>query len=33
MLLAAGISVPVRVDSGSAAVRDVLRCHGAVDPE
>lgn len=33
MLLAAGISVPARVDSGSAAVRDVLRRHGAVDPE
>ena len=32
-LLAAGISVPARVDSGSAAVRDVLRRHGAVDPE
>ena len=33
MLLAAGIAVPARVDSGSAAVRDVLRRHGAVDPE
>jgi hypothetical protein len=33
MLLAAGVSVPERVESGSTAVRDVLRRHGAVDPE
>lgn len=33
MLFAAGVSVPAHADRGSAAVRAVLRRHGAHDPE